>query len=109
MFNGVSFDLANITATSLAEIQALPEVESIWPAAVLSIPNNIEVAVGGTIEALKAWSPHRNTGVDKLHEKGTKGKGAIVAVVDSGVDYNHPALGGGIGAGFKVWFWSSVL
>ena len=33
---------------------------------------------------------------------GTRGAGIKVAVIDSGVDYHHPALGGGIGAGFKV-------
>jgi subtilisin family serine protease len=30
------------------------------------------------------------------------GSGVTVAVVDTGVDYNQPALGGGIGPGFKV-------
>lgn len=30
------------------------------------------------------------------------GAGIVVAVIDSGIDYNHPALGGGFGAGRKV-------
>ena len=30
------------------------------------------------------------------------GQGVTVAVMDTGVDYNHPALGGGFGAGHKV-------
>ena len=30
------------------------------------------------------------------------GTGVTVAVMDTGVDYNHPALGGGFGAGKKV-------
>lgn len=30
------------------------------------------------------------------------GKGATVAVIDTGIDYTHPALGGGFGAGQKV-------
>ena len=30
------------------------------------------------------------------------GAGVTVAIMDSGIDYNHPALGGGFGAGFKV-------
>lgn len=30
------------------------------------------------------------------------GRGIVVAVIDSGVDYNHPALGGGIGPGRRV-------
>ena len=30
------------------------------------------------------------------------GKGVVVAVIDSGVDFHHPALGGGFGPGYKV-------
>ncbi|HYK06118.1 MAG TPA: S8 family serine peptidase [Thermoanaerobaculia bacterium] len=33
---------------------------------------------------------------------GTSGSGIVVAVIDTGIDYTHPALGGGMGAGFKV-------
>ncbi|KAI8654133.1 hypothetical protein LRP88_01834 [Fusarium phalaenopsidis] len=47
-------------------------------------------------------SVHHMTGVDKLHADGVLGKGAVVAVVDTGVAYNHPALGGGFGPGFKI-------
>lgn len=32
----------------------------------------------------------------------TRGKGVTVAVIDTGIDYNHPALGRGFGPGFKV-------
>ena len=32
------------------------------------------------------------TGVDKLHEAGVLGKGAKVAIVDTGVWYMHPAV-----------------
>ncbi|TLD16215.1 uncharacterized protein PgNI_00059 [Pyricularia grisea] len=48
------------------------------------------------------WSVHYSTGVDGLHEKGVFGKGVRIAIIDSGVEYTHPALGGGLGAGFKV-------
>ncbi|EPE06812.1 minor extracellular protease vpr [Ophiostoma piceae UAMH 11346] len=47
-------------------------------------------------------SIHHMTGVDKLHEAGLRGKGVTVAIVDTGVLYTHPDLGGGIGPGFKV-------
>jgi hypothetical protein len=30
------------------------------------------------------------------------GEGIVVAVIDTGIDYHHPALGGGIGPAFKV-------
>ncbi|KAL0260198.1 hypothetical protein SLS55_003882 [Diplodia seriata] len=48
------------------------------------------------------YTVHTSTGVDKLHAAGVYGEGAVVAVVDTGIDYSHPALGGGIGDGFKV-------
>jgi subtilisin family serine protease len=38
------------------------------------------------------YSIHGMTGVDKLHEQGILGKGVTVAVVDTGVDYTHPAV-----------------
>jgi subtilisin family serine protease len=41
-------------------------------------------------------------GVDKLHAKGIKGKGIKIGIIDTGVDYRHPALGGGFGPGFKI-------
>jgi subtilisin family serine protease len=31
-----------------------------------------------------------------------KGEGVLVGIIDSGIDYLHPALGGGIGPAFKV-------
>lgn len=41
-------------------------------------------------------------GVDKLHEEGFTGEGIFIGVVDTGVDYLHPALGGCFGPGCKV-------
>ncbi len=43
------------------------------------------------IGAPKVWTDH-----------GTRGAGVVVAVIDTGIDYRHPALGGGFGAGRKV-------
>lgn len=48
------------------------------------------------------WSTHKDTGVEKMQQQGHKGKGVVIAFVDSGIDYTHPALGGGFGPGFKV-------
>ncbi|TEA18299.1 Minor extracellular protease vpr [Colletotrichum sidae] len=48
------------------------------------------------------FSPHLMTQVDKLREQGITGKGVRVAIVDSGVDYTHPALGGCFGPGCLV-------
>lgn len=40
------------------------------------------------------FSPHVMTGVDKVHAEGFLGKGQVVGIIDTGVDYTHPGLGG---------------
>jgi subtilisin family serine protease len=51
---------------------------------------------------LKPWAPHTLTGVEELHTSGVRGKGVKIGLIDGGVAYDHPALGGGFGEGFKV-------
>ncbi|KAF6781028.1 pyrolysin [Colletotrichum sojae] len=46
--------------------------------------------------------PHLLTNVLDVHKKGINGTGIVVAVVDSGTEYNHPALGRGFGPVFRV-------
>lgn len=41
-------------------------------------------------------------GIDKIHATGNKGKGVKIAVLDSGVFYDNPALGGCFGAGCRI-------
>ena len=48
------------------------------------------------------YPPHALTGVDKLHTQGVFGEGIIVGVIDTGVDFTHPALGGCFGQGCKI-------
>src|ERR1041385_192021 len=43
------------------------------------------------INADKVWATY-----------GTRGAGIVVAIIDTGIDYNHPPLGGGFGAGHRV-------
>jgi hypothetical protein len=38
-------------------------------------------------------------GVDKTHALGIKGKGISIGFIDTGIYYDHPALGGGFGSG----------
>ncbi|KAL2886459.1 Minor extracellular protease vpr [Ceratocystis lukuohia] len=47
-------------------------------------------------------STHDMTQVNKLHAKGYRGKGIKIAVIDSGIDYLHPDLGGCFGKGCLV-------
>ncbi|VUC21572.1 unnamed protein product [Clonostachys rosea] len=99
LFHGASFDLNQTTSEELNEISSLPEVENIWPASVFTVPT--PEAASLTTEATR-WSPHNDTNVNLAHSNGHTGKDVVVAIVDTGVDYTHPALGGGLGEGFKV-------
>jgi subtilisin family serine protease len=46
---------------------------------------------------------HRLTGWDSArNDYGFDGRGQTVAVIDSGIGYDHPALGGGFGSGARV-------
>ncbi|KID96640.1 Peptidase S8/S53, subtilisin/kexin/sedolisin, partial [Metarhizium majus ARSEF 297] len=94
------------TVTTYAEnidlIQAIPGVANVWPVTTLSTPRSPDVTNEINENRLANYSVHHWTGVDKLHEAGMRGKGVKVAVVDTGIDYSHPALGGCFGPGCKV-------
>ncbi|KAK4065071.1 uncharacterized protein Triagg1_8707 [Trichoderma aggressivum f. europaeum] len=48
--------------------------------------------------------PLLSVNIQKLHDEGIRGKGVQIGIIDSGVDYRHPALGGGFGPGYKIAF-----
>ncbi|KAJ3548242.1 hypothetical protein NM208_g1113 [Fusarium decemcellulare] len=104
IFQGVSFDMRNASNDSLAEIEALPDVDRVWPAALYHTPVDGTASVVGSSSRLKysAWSAHNDTNVAAMHEAGHFGEDVIIAIVDSGIDYTHPALGGGFGRGYRV-------
>ncbi|KAJ0368273.1 hypothetical protein COL26b_010924 [Colletotrichum chrysophilum] len=86
----------------IASIQALPDIVNVWHNHVVKL-DPVKVARSFSDDAASAnYSTHHTTGVNRLHENGVFGEGAKVGVVDSGIQYSHPALGGGFGTGFKV-------
>lgn len=50
------------------------------------------------------YPPHLQTKINELHMRGIYGTGIKIALIDSGVDCSHPALGAGFGEGFKIGF-----
>ncbi|GKT51185.1 minor extracellular protease vpr [Colletotrichum spaethianum] len=97
VFSGASIETDTFTIDTLQE---LPDVLNVWV--------NEEVKLAPTEpraaapEDAPTYSTHNATGVAKLHAEGIFGKGVKVGIVDTGIWYNHPALGGGFGPGFKV-------
>ncbi|OAQ84757.1 minor extracellular protease vpr [Purpureocillium lilacinum] len=117
LFKGVSVQLhdvrnAHTRAMAMASAAA-PAVKNVWPISIFKHP-------GGDVQVLSSpsgpflindtdgqddiWSPHKMTQVDKLKAEGITGKGIKIAVIDTGIDYTHPALGGCFGKGCLVSF-----
>ncbi|KAK8070473.1 peptidase S8/S53 domain-containing protein [Apiospora hydei] len=95
-------DLETMTQIFHFEGEDGPGVDGIYESVPLQIIRPIEGESFSNDAAALNYSFHGMTGVEKLHKEGITGEGAIVAVIDTGIDYRHPALGGGIGDGYKV-------
>eukprot|EP00835_Amoeboradix_gromovi_P001633 NODE_79_length_22985_cov_0.358401.p1 type:complete len:794 gc:universal NODE_79_length_22985_cov_0.358401:20682-18301(-) len=79
------------SSESILTLSSLKGVKNVWEDIVVDAPRpDIQIAYSN-ITVNNAI--HELTGVSKLHESGHYGHGAKVGVVDTGIDYNHPAFG----------------
>lgn len=85
IFNGVSI---KIPRQMLSAIASLDYVKKVHPDKIERISIRESVSLIG---ADSVWIKY-----------GNKGDSSVVAILDTGIDYFHPALGGGFGKGFKV-------
>ncbi|KAG4438387.1 hypothetical protein IFR05_006149 [Cadophora sp. M221] len=87
---------------NLDSLRAFAPVVQAWQSKKIMLAPSIGLKSFSKDATAMNYSIHGMTGVDKLHAAGILGKGVTVAVVDTGVDYMHHALGEGFGPGFKV-------
>lgn len=96
---------------TLRQITSLDSVKKIYPMRRHSLSHEVHSTgigmspVEARLQKRAKWdtfSTHAMTGVDKVRGDGYTGKGISIAIIDSGVDYTHPALGGCYGPGCKV-------
>ncbi len=96
LWNGVTVRAA---AGDLPKMRALPGVAGVYPVMTISLDQN-EARPGPAPELITAL---KMTGADIAQsELGLSGWGVTVAVIDSGIDYDHPDLGGCFGPGCRV-------
>jgi len=91
IFNGVV--IKKISSSVLEKIRKLSFVESVYPDYKVFVSLNDSVPL---INADDVWKLKDSYG------RNVTGDGVSVAILDTGIDYNHPALGGGFGPGYKV-------
>ncbi|KAG6224270.1 hypothetical protein E4U24_005718 [Claviceps purpurea] len=119
LFRGLSLQFHDVTGAEQRskEIAAMPAVKQMWPVRLISaktvtkaaslsskVLNSKVVMRDGTLPK-DTFAPHVMTQVDRLRAKGITGKGVKVAVIDTGIDFTHPALGNGcFGKGCLVSF-----
>jgi subtilisin family serine protease len=99
LFNGLAVDVA---ASDVDELGRLPGVAAVWPIVTMTVPTD-DVATDGFEGALTTATAM--TGADVARTQlGFTGKGVTVGVIDSGIDYHHPAFGAcvHIGPGCRV-------
>ncbi|EMD85870.1 hypothetical protein COCC4DRAFT_182381 [Bipolaris maydis ATCC 48331] len=94
---------------ALETITKLVGVENIWPVQHHALPDYHTKWVGTNPSSLHSagsrrnivenYPPHVMTQIDRLNADGITGSGIRIAVIDTGIDYSHPLLGGCFGKG----------
>ncbi|OBZ85987.1 Minor extracellular protease vpr [Choanephora cucurbitarum] len=89
-----------VHAAALKTILDRSDVKAVYPVRRIARP---QVTLKKGKKDVPTVLPHGMTQVDLVHtELKNKGKGILVAILDTGIDYLHPAFGGGFGKGYKV-------
>lgn len=97
-------------------IAHLPGVLGVWPVEKIDGPDsNVKRSRNGipskkrAAAATEAYPTHAMSQVDQLHNEGVYGSGVKIAVIDTGIDYTHPALGGCFGPGCLVSYGADLV
>jgi len=90
VFNGVSI---RMKGTDIDKLLAFREIKHIYENREFKTELYKAVEVTG---ARKVWD------ILDLNNVGVTGKGIVVGIIDTGIDYTHPDLGGGFGPNYKV-------
>jgi minor extracellular serine protease Vpr len=94
LWNGVSVAINPRDVTKLAR---MPGVKNLWPMIKFSVPER------STNPGIDLATAIKQTGADiAQNQLGLSGAGIKVAIMDTGIDFDHPDLGGCFGLGCRV-------
>ncbi|CAK1358360.1 unnamed protein product [Cercospora beticola] len=124
VFSGFSLEIDNPPQdlqTVKERIESVPGVIAVWSAPTYrlssissspaaagreseghAVPDHNETSSHSSIPIPIETLPHSFTGVQQLHDAGINGQEVRIAMIDSGVDYLHPAFGAGLGPNYTV-------
>jgi subtilisin family serine protease len=95
LWNGLS---VQIERGQLYKLSKITGVRKLYPVVQITVP---EKSRGEETDLTTALAM---TGADIVQsELGITGKGIRVGIIDTGIDYHHPDLGGGFGPGYRVY------
>ncbi|KAM3426042.1 hypothetical protein NHJ13734_009704 [Beauveria thailandica] len=103
VFYGVSVRLHNSTL-STNQMESMPGVTKVWPIEAeeqkveLQPVQSPEQQPGPQRRDVSSSWNHIMTQIDKLHAAGFTGSGIKIGIVDTGLNYTHPAFGGCFGS-----------
>jgi subtilisin family serine protease len=95
LWNGYSLEMSARDARRVARMSG---VAAVFPVVNVEAPPRADDG-GSTIDVVNAI---RQTGVNLARQQGWTGTGIKVGIIDTGIDYDHPDLGGCFGPGCKV-------
>ncbi|KAF9286833.1 hypothetical protein BGZ88_008864 [Linnemannia elongata] len=96
LLNGISAQVAD--QDELLELMASRVLRTVTPLTIVSPSEQVQPRQNALVT-----SALNMTGVTRVHaELGLTGQGVKVGIIDTGIDYTHPALGGCFGAGCRV-------
>jgi minor extracellular serine protease Vpr len=95
LWNGLSVQASPVEAGKMSQMTG---VRAVYPVETVSIPESPDPGIGTDMATALAM-----TGADiAQNDLGLTGQGVRVAIMDTGIDYHHPDLGGCFGLGCRV-------